>query len=29
MNYDGKSEDNDLCPFRKEKTEYDNIDFEL
>lgn len=29
LNYDGKSEDNDLCPFRKEKTEYDDIDLEL
>lgn len=29
LNYDGKSEDNDLCPFRKEKAEYDNMDFEL
>lgn len=29
LNYDGKSEDNDLCPFRKEKTEYADMDFDL
>ena len=28
LNYDGKSEDNDLCPFRKEKTA-DLFDFEF
>ena len=27
LNYDGKREDNDLCPFRKEKSEY-NFDFD-
>lgn len=29
LNYDGKSEENDLCPFRKEKAEYKDIDFDL
>lgn len=29
LNYDGKSEENDLCPFRKEKAEFVDIKFDL
>lgn len=29
LNYNGKSEDNDLCPFRKEKVGIDNMNFDF
>ena len=29
LNYNGKCEDNDLCPFRKEKVGIDNINFDF
>lgn len=28
LHYDGKSDDTDLCPFRKEELKFDNINFE-
>ena len=29
LNYNGKSEDNDLCPFRKEKVDIDGMNFDF
>lgn len=29
LNYNGKSEDNDLCPFRKEKADIDDMNFDF